>query len=404
MNTIMWHGKALQRNAIFFVLLLPACADYFHPYIQPTLVNVCKPEKEGEESTCPGFPVTRGSITQLYATIAEVNARLASRTATNRALNLTTYALTLGLGASLATGGSLTSHSSQLLVLSAAAAYGANKLFFPPTVEGAYLGAGTVLSCLAMRGNNLMTAYQQAKIASPPRTAYCPDADKINAAWHQLQSTLQTTEAGDSAFGATLTDAQNNVIQSLNLQLLSANPSPDAILASAKSSVAAVAGAVTPVALEAANGVGNKMTTRSQGRDSSKKTCVLDNPAQTLANLTKLNDHLNQQINLIGALDTNCLAADQLVLPLTTLNSTIILSTEEKQTIAFSGGKPPFTLAWQGQVPDADLIAVTVESTSRTVRLERLAKKVDKGTEVTLQLSDSNTLPQRLLLTIKLVP
>ena len=396
MNTIMWHGKALQRNAIFFVLLLPACADYFHPYIQPTLVNVCKPEKEGEESTCPGFPVTRDSITQLYATIAEVNARLASRTATNRALNLTTYALTLGLGASLATGGSLTSHSSQLLVLSAAAAYGANKLFFPPTVEGAYLGAGTVLSCLAMRGNNLITAYQQAQTGILHIKTACSGVTDVDAAGRQLENTMQIVKAADSTVGAALTDAQNNVIQSLNLQLLSANPSPDAILASAKSSVAAVAGVVTPVATPSGTNIQNLSKPGEED-----KTCALTNPVQTL---TKLNDHLNQQINLIGALDTNCLAADQLVLPLTTLNSTIILSTEEKQTIAFSGGKPPFTLAWRGQVPAADLIAVTVESPSRTVRLERLAKKVDKDTEVTLQLSDSNTLPQRLLLTIKLVP
>ncbi|MBS0967595.1 hypothetical protein JK232_01670 [Nissabacter archeti] len=346
--------------------------------------------------------MTQASITQLHRMIAEVNARLASRTATNRALNLTTYALTLGLGASLATGASLTSHSSQLLVLSAAAAYGANTLFFPPTVEGAYLGAGTVLSCLAMRGNNLMAAYQQAKMAAPPKTAYCPDADKINAAWHQLQTTLNTTEAGDSGFGATLTDAQNNVIQSLNLQLLSANPSPEAILASAKSSLAAVAGVVTPAALSASKSKDTKPALFNELNFG--ETCALANPAQTLANLTRLNDHLNQQINLIGALDTHCLAADRLVLPLTTLNSTIILSKDEKQTLAFSGGKPPFTLAWQGKVPAAEVIAVSVESTSRTVRLERLAGNVDKDTEVTLQLSDSNILPQRLLLTIKLVP
>lgn len=389
------------RYVMLLVMLLPACADYFKPYIPLEVEPKLTTDEIDEAKNKTSLINTQKSVKGLEKTVEQVTYRLNGRTITNRALNLTTYALTLGLAGGLATGASLTSSSSQVLALSAAAAYGANTLFFPATVEGAYLGANVALVCLATRGTHLVAAYEQAQKYYDEHNGVCEDIKEITELKAQLQNTLDGVSLNDGVFAAKLLDARNQVINALNLQLLSANPNPQAVLQAAQSGLAVVMGfATTMTASKTLTQSNNALKPRSYRRSS----CLSTQKQQTVKNaLITLNNNLSEQINLAGVSDTSCLSANTVVQPLTVLNQHVILSKTESMQIAISGGKPPFSVQWQDKALPAEVLRITLDQSARLLRLEVLTPP-EKAVEGELWLIDGNVVPQRVALKVSVNP
>lgn len=391
------------RYAMLLVMLLPACADYFKPYIPLEVAPLLSVEQMTEAQEKKSLINTQKSVTSIQGTIDDVTYRLNGRTITNRALNLTTYALTLGLAGGLATGASLTSSSSQVLALSAAAAYGANTLFFPTTVEGAYLGANVALVCLATRGTHLVAAYDQAQTYLKNQKDHCEETTELKA---QLQNTLDGVSLNDGVFAAKLLDARNQVINALNLQLLSANPNPQAVLQAAQSGLAVVMGFATTMKNDA-----NQSQLDSAGRDpedgdKERPECggLKYEEQQTVKNaLITLNKNLEEQVNLAGVSDTSCLSANTVVQPLTVLNQHVILSKTESMQIAISGGKLPFSVQWQDKALPAEVLRITLDQSARLLRLEVLTPP-KQAVEGELWLIDGNVVPQRVALKVSVNP
>lgn len=404
---------ALAMSAI----VLAGCA-YTHPYVLPApMVRQCGYQDKVEP--CHSFPGTVNAIKSVDTYADAVRDDLTGNggvTTINRWLGLGTFAMVTALAVNAAH--TAPASATKNLALGAGAAYTGSTLFAPTSSESLYLTAHASLICIGGKGDRFLAAYWTAKkqlesadketadddqtsviavISNPqcvtPDNTKDPRIIALNAR-DAANAALERAQALDGTMAQSLMSASNGVLTEMNRQLLLQSPSPDAIAKAGKSASTIASGLLVPIG---APDSGQKIM----------KLCPAIAPAK-LQEMTSLynsvKDSVVQELNSIGDLSSGCLAAPAIALsPLAVNQSDVELAPGKSANLVVTGGRPLYTAAWTGDVPDAqtELSMQPIDATGHLLITEHAAAKAKS---YKIQITDSAAVPTALIVTINVNP
>lgn len=383
---VRMHRINLARQILVMSLCLFnfSCADYFNPYIYPnTSIDYCESPKKSVAALCQAMPQTASNVLSIQDAVKKIESKLDTRTATSRALNLTTFALTLGLAGGVATGAALTDKSSALLALGAGGTYSANKLFFPATIEGTYLASHVSLNCLASKGNSIISSVIQSEKQIKSMSTCSTDDDTLKQAHDEAFALIENIKLLDLTIGAKLQDASNNIILAMDQQLLKDNPNPDAVRDAAKSLIP-----IIPV-------VKKSSTSKSLECQSNK------NAYNDIIVYQRIISSLSDSLNSIGNLNNSCVVSNS-VTEIYVAQNKITLSVSEKQNIPIIGGTPNYSYHWEGSDIKNSQVKVSIDNKEHVLLLEGPAYKSAPSSDNILVINDSSVIPKELKITVNI--
>lgn len=385
-------------------LALSGCS-YLQPYVKKNVTGDAAPAGDT-------MPLTRQSISRLDKWIIEVDKSHESASDWRRGMNLVTFGLVAATGVS-ALRSSASTNKTGNLALASGAVYTGSSLFLPNEQGNLYNGANTALLCIRERVSGLHSSVAarsaQLEMDLPTQykdAVYTPTSCTIDAATQAHVDAAETarqgaiaavaqTRAADPAVARKAENAGLNVIHALNTQIDLLSPSPDAILAAAKSSVAVANGLASPPAPRpaAAAGVQAAAICTPVAEAEVNKLRVRLVALQT--SYDGVLTSVAQQLNSVAALDSACTLAPLQLAPVTLNTGEITLTKESKSVVEISGGTGAYHWNPVGTFP-ADIDVGIFGSTIVVLGKSTIAA----GQTYLLSIRDSSAAPRPVQLKI----
>ena len=358
----------VSRFAVAIGLLLLANAmsgcSYMNPYVKKDVTPV--PAISGDV-----MPRSKEALSRVDKWLAAIEKSHDDASQMRRGLNLLTFGLASGTAIASLRG--LSTHTISNMAMGAGVTYTGTNLFVPNDQIALYNSASAALSCIKGRAwplrSYVVTQTAQLTVPRPlllkeevltpsgctPDTATQAQLDAAEAARGAAITSIAQAEVADEAVAAKVEDAGRNVVQVLNDQLDLLAPSTDAILASAKSSVAV------------ANGLIGSPPASPTPKPAGPSTAC--SPASGAA-VDKLRAHLNtmqtsyeaipttvaQQLNVVASLDTACTLARLQLAPVTLSQSEITIGKDTNFNVVVSGGTGTYFWTPVGSALPGDIV------------------------------------------------
>ena len=343
------HGQLIEMRrrarwvssaSIVSALFLTGCA-YMNPYVDayPTTA----PPRD-----MPGLPDTSNALTTIDKWGQSIEGKHKEMSQWHRGLNIATFGL--ATGAVIAPIYNAYKDLTSALALGAGASYMGNTLFFPPDQISLYGAALTSLGCVQQRGEALGAAMPEGSAAKfeqdfwtlvgdrASRCASDPDYVKLKETFDAALVGVRRVEGSDASAAGKLRHAGQNVVIALNEEIDKRAPSPQAVLAAAKSLVPFSAGlAGVPI--------GARAVPQDKTRDLTPPPCIPDDKAFLASQVPYYSQRqkgAESAIDGINNLDTACVFNAPAVADLSVDQEKITIIQDASVNINVRGGRPPY--------------------------------------------------------------
>ena len=371
--------------ALCCMLSINGCA-YFRPYItlQPTPKAVVD-EKDP-------MPQVKQALNEVIQWQKDSEKRRDELTTVRRSLDLLTFGLTVGAGATAAFGGS--SDWVAGLGIGAATTYTGSSLFLPNDQAALYDAASAAFVCIrskaeffhavAVQGQSRLQAYRdQLENSKCDGTEYADAKKEFDLTEINSREYIAT----DPLSASKIREAARNTAIAANTEIKNHSLRPDTVFNAAKSAIQLGAGftrSVAPLTQPAMAKLGLPPCQPPQ----------TDQLRSVEENSKRLRTELAAALNSLDSLTSSCAFVVPQIQPLVVSQESISISSKQRFNLHIEGGRSPYLFEWIRQPGN-----VSAEmSGPQTIAI--IAAETPSG-EGELRVLDSQAIPQSKIVSVK---
>ena len=350
-------------------------------YLNPMVKTVPRPQIADSQKLQNIMPNLNAALNNIQVSANDLSSKRESNVTTSRVLNIATF----GLATGAAGYGIKSGHISAIKNLGflAGATYVSSTLFASNEQSLLYDTGFRALTCISQKGEflNSLAMKIQSDIKSPTKYDCYNNQLKetLNNAYQTASDTLETIKNSDTVAAIQITTASQNVINTVNEQILKTSPNPDAILNAAKSLGSYSSPFVYKQIINA--------TPKEKLQDSIDCTPQQNiQLTEDINNYNTMTKELTDALNNLASLKDTCQTSQLSIPDLAVSQSTLTIKQGQQFNIVISGGRPIYTAI---QNPD-NMLSLQVFGNTLVVTALKPYKKDDT---VVVTVRDSSAIP-----------
>ena len=356
-------------------------------YLNPMVKTVPRPQIADSQKLQNIMPNLNAALNNIQVSANDLSSKRESNVTTSRVLNIATF----GLATGAAGYGIKSGHISAIKNLGflAGATYVSSTLFASNEQSLLYDTGFRALTCISQKGEflNSLAMKIQSDIKSPTKYDCYNNQLKetLNNAYQTASDTLETIKNSDTVAAIQITTASQNVINTVNEQILKTSPNPDAILNAAKS-----------LGSYSSPSVYKQIIDASEVEGISLDKCTPQQNIQLTEDINNYNTmtkELTDALNNLASLKDTCQTSQLSIPDLAVSQSTLTIKQGQQFNIVISGGRPIYTAI---QNPDNKLSLQVFGNTLVVTAL----KPPDIDVTIVVTVRDSSAIPSTKDITI----